>query len=147
MFWRVHMALVSMFIPPPFLVPPSDRSVGLPYIPNSLDTRIEGLWWSARGIECAEMMGKTSSESYAPSPPSDVFWHFSMPYGQYRHDPFHSRFLYYVSVVPDVLEGSLGSGKHVHPPTPSCTSLWLLCRALIHYKFIIYEGRRSVVRC
>jgi len=79
-----HKPLVSMFIPPPLPVPPSDRSVGLPYIPNSLHTRVEGLWWCAKGIECAEMMGKTSGKSYVPSPPSDVFWLFGMPYGRYK---------------------------------------------------------------
>ena len=35
------------------------------------------------------------------------------------------RFLYYISVVPDVLEGSLGSGKHVHPPDHSVGLLYI----------------------
>src|SRR6267154_4231718 len=38
-----HKPLVSLFIHPPLPVPPSDRSVGLPYVPNSLYSRVDRL--------------------------------------------------------------------------------------------------------
>jgi hypothetical protein len=68
------------------------------------------------------MVGKTSGESYAPPPP--IFFDIlACPVVNIGHATSSPRSLYYVCVVIDVLEGTLGYGEHVHPPTPPCTSL------------------------
>jgi len=54
--------------------------------------------------------------SHMPLPPPIFFDILACPVVNIGHATSFPRFLYYVCVVTDVLEGTLGYGEHVHPP-------------------------------
>ena len=69
------------------------------------------------------MVGKVTGESYTPSLPSMFFDFVACPRSILWHAASLSRPLYYVSVVPGMLDGPGESGEQVQSPTPACTPL------------------------
>jgi hypothetical protein len=131
MFWRARLSLVSKFSSPLLPVPPFDRSTGLPYPPNSLWTRLDGIWWNATGLGGADAMDWVPGESYVSPPLSDVFWPFGMSYGCATARFRSIYYTYHVCGVPDAF---LRPDESYHTaqltiPIPPIHSPPLYCRS------------------